>query len=409
MTAIAPTYTHAMCMLSTQHLPAAFSPCRAGTDTAPRDALLSRREWYRFARELCLYSEAEAKGRLTNNDSSDGRDGGSGGGHKEGGAEGGVKGGADAATAAGQFLRPLGEHSPSAPMGEEVDVLEYGEGVVPIHPRDFWTRQVEAHRPALMRGAGTLSSAFRLWKPDYLRQAHGDVELKVRQGGETAFVPRADAAVAAVFCSSLAARAEGGHSGYWWNRWNPLRKDVATRCITTVRGLPGPIHLSRCLSVLAESVGAATGVLVCTSAERIWQYFTVEMTESPPCYFFPGPLICTCARDYRTLRPVLRTWYEMCAIDRVAAELFQKVQSFSDLGKGRIRMSELLEMGERSGWNGSEGAAYAVSNLPTAMAWCASCLLLSLLLFDVYLRVFSGVTRRCQRSARDQLRAPRRC
>jgi hypothetical protein len=106
---------------------------------------------------------------------------------------------------------------------------------------------------------------------------------------------------------------------------------------------------------------------------------------------------------------VLRTWYEMCAIDRVAAELFQKVQSFSDLGKGRIRMSELLEMGERSGWNGSEGAAYAVSNLPTAMAWCASCLLLSLLLFDVYLRVFSGVTRRCQRSARDQLRAPRRC
>lgn len=118
-------------------------------DTSPTDQMLDYREWMRCARELPQYAAADL-----------------------------------AAPAPPGHLQPLGQHGTPAPMGDLVDVLEYKEGTPPPHPRKFWTNQVEAHRPALLRGAARFSPAASRWTEKYLHERYGDVAVKVEPAEE---------------------------------------------------------------------------------------------------------------------------------------------------------------------------------------------------------------------------------
>ena len=119
-------------------------------DRSPADGALEYSEWIRCARELLLYAAADLESPPPP-------------GH----------------------LQPLGRHGTPAPVGELADLFEFAPGQPPpIHPRRFWAEQVARHRPALLRGAGRFSRAFREWGEERLAAEYGDVAVKVEPAVE---------------------------------------------------------------------------------------------------------------------------------------------------------------------------------------------------------------------------------
>ena len=119
-------------------------------DRSPADGALEYGEWIRCARELLLYAAADLESPPPP-------------GH----------------------LQPLGRHGTPAPIGELADLFEFAPGQPPpIHPRRFWAEQVARHRPALLRGAGRFSRAFREWGEERLAAEYGDVAVKVEPAVE---------------------------------------------------------------------------------------------------------------------------------------------------------------------------------------------------------------------------------
>ncbi|XP_071507437.1 bifunctional peptidase and arginyl-hydroxylase JMJD5-like [Diadema antillarum] len=72
-------------------------------------------------------------------------------------------------------LKPLGSHRPPEMPG--VDVLER----VP-DPPDFFSRYVEAGRPAVFKGAAKEMASYRLWTDEYLSGRYGDLIVEVEEG-----------------------------------------------------------------------------------------------------------------------------------------------------------------------------------------------------------------------------------
>ncbi|XP_033634064.1 bifunctional peptidase and arginyl-hydroxylase JMJD5-like [Asterias rubens] len=71
-------------------------------------------------------------------------------------------------------LKPLGWHRPAEP---DVDTVNS----VP-EPKEFFEKYVRHGRPLLMKGAAKNMAAFKLWKDDYLRSQHGELEVEVEEG-----------------------------------------------------------------------------------------------------------------------------------------------------------------------------------------------------------------------------------
>jgi len=68
-------------------------------------------------------------------------------------------------------LQPLGMHRQS---DGEIDIIRE-----PIHPRDFWRKYVEQHRPCLFKGVDINSTGAKLWSPEYITKTFGHIDLKI--------------------------------------------------------------------------------------------------------------------------------------------------------------------------------------------------------------------------------------
>jgi len=78
-------------------------------------------------------------------------------------------------------LQNLGAHRPGMP----IDIIEK-----PMHPKEFWGKYINGHRPCLFRGVDINSTGYEKWTPEYITEHFGDsvdvkIEPKVESRGDS--------------------------------------------------------------------------------------------------------------------------------------------------------------------------------------------------------------------------------